>query len=140
MRGKPALITHMRPTKLCTFGYVRTAKARLDCADAQSNLGLFCQQTDQRVRRHFFRYEYTRSILLQKYIQQFNNLSIVIPAKKRWDIVIPPSVGPSVRPSVRPAVCNVTPLLLDHLSENLETFTGDSSMDVDRRNTVGISM
>ena len=37
--------------------------------------------------------------------------------RKSGDIVIPP------------AICNVIPLLLDHLSWNLKTFTGDSPMD-----------
>ena len=45
-----------------------------------------------------------------------------------------------VRPYERPSVCNVTLLLLDHLSYNLETFTGDSPMDEFWRITFGISV
>ena len=46
----------------------------------------------------------------------------------------------SVHPSDRMSVCNVTPLLLDHLSQILETFTGNSPMDENWRNTFEILM
>ena len=41
--------------------------------------------------------------------------------------------------SIRTSVYNVTPLLIDHLSKNLKTFTGDSPMDEDW-NAFGILM
>ena len=70
----------------------------------------------------------------------FVHLSVVRPSVFCFRMVTCQLYPASVRPAVRTSVCSVTPWLLEHLSWNLKTFTGDSPMDEDWRNALNFGI